>query len=369
MNYKWSLEELHLLKRLRATMNAKEISLEFSKRLKNKALGFRAERTPDAIHKKCQRENITKESCRDYNSKNNPYIKRIQLLNEMQAKYQAPSLVRTRGLVGEDNIARKILTLSDIHFPFARNDLLKAIIEEHSDADICVLNGDIYEGYAASRWPKAKRINALIEYRCVLEFVKLCSEIFPQVYLVDGNHDIRTAANLKDSGFEKERSQVLRPNLMARIANGEVLDETGMLVDKLDFSNVHYEQRESWYVRIGKTIFAHPWNKGGAAPGYSVRKVNDFFNNRYSQDDYDSIVIGHTHKVYKGVVNSRLLIEQGCLAGLMGYAFSPRMKFGTDNGMNGYAVIYQDEAGNTDFNWSGPVFLGEVLPPKKSVLI
>lgn len=368
MSYKWLTEEEHLLRLLRSTNTYQEIAEEFEKRYEKNIPGFRCLRTVEGIRKKCDRDGITTESCKNYNASKNPYADRFRELQKLQKDYAAESVERTRGLIGEANIHRKILCLSDIHFPFARNDLLEAILDEHSDADICVLNGDIFEGYATSSFAKAKRISALVEYRCVHEFVKLCSEIFPEVYLVDGNHDIRSASDLKSNGFEKERSQILRPNLMARIANGEVLDETGMLVDKLDFSNVHYQPRESWYIRIGKTIFAHPWNKGGAAPGYTVTKVNKFFANRYHEDEYDSIVVGHTHKVYKGIINSKLLIEQGCLAGVMDYAFSPRMKFGTDNGMNGYAVVYQDKDGNTDFNWSGPVFLGEVFPPKKDVL-
>ena len=48
----------------------------------------------------------------------------------------------TAGLV--ENANKKILSLSDIHFPFALEDELKIALETHSDADIVVLNGDIF---------------------------------------------------------------------------------------------------------------------------------------------------------------------------------------------------------------------------------
>ena len=77
---------------------------------------------------------------------------------------------------------------------------------------------------------------------------------------------------------------------------------------------------------------------------------------------------GHVHKLYKGVVNNTLLIEQGCFAGLLEYAFTPDLRF-TPDAMNGYAVIYQDKEGNTCFNKSTTYFLGEVMPPKKPVIV
>jgi predicted phosphodiesterase len=367
MSFQWLPEEEHLLRLLRGKHNYQEIAEEFLKRTKANVPGFKWERTAEAIKMKCKRDNLTPETCDKYTSSNNPYTARFAAMKDIQKKYESLSVERNRGLIPEDQIVRKILTLSDIHFPFARNDLLEKVIAEHEDSDIVVINGDMFEGYAHSRFEKGKRISALAEYQLAFAFVTMLSERFSEVYLVDGNHDIRVASYLKKQGLEIEESQILRPNLIARIANGEKLDDTGMLIDKLKFNNVFYEQRESWYIRIGKTLFVHPWNRGGSPPGFTAKKVNDVFRLRYDENEYDSIVVGHTHKIYKGVVDSRLLIEQGCMAGLLGYAHSPRMEF-TVNGQNGYAVIYQDTHGNTDFNWSGPVFLGELLPPKKSIL-
>lgn len=369
MSYRWSENEEHLLRLMFSKNTIEEIFEEFKNRFDAKAPGFKHERTSEAIKKKCVRDSITKDSTKDYTETKNPYLTTFENLNSLQKKFDQETIIKRKGLIPENKIARKILTVSDIHFPFARNDLLKQILEEHADADICVINGDMLEGYAASRWPKTKAVSSLIEYQCAFEFVKLCSETFEHVYLVDGNHDIRTADNLKNQGISSSAADILRPNLLARIANGERLDQTGMLVEKLDFNNVHYSLNESWYVRIGKTIFAHPWNKGGSAPGYSVKKTYEYFRARYDYDDFDSIVIGHTHKIYKGIINSTLLIEQGCLATSLDYAFSPRMQYNSDNGMNGFAIVYQDKEGNTDFNYSGPIFLGEALPPKKSILI
>ena len=84
------------------------------------------------------------------------------------------------GLVEEP--VRKILTLSDIHFPFALVDELQKAIELHSDADVVVLNGDILDGYIFSTYGTAKRIAALKEYIAAFNLVKQLHS-FPRLSL------------------------------------------------------------------------------------------------------------------------------------------------------------------------------------------
>lgn len=362
--YKWRAEEEHLLKLLLPTNSYREIAEQFSRRLDQGLPGFPIERSEEAIRKKIARDGLTPEDLVSY-AKENPVLDRLAMIQEIQAQYEEESEDYDVGLPKNANI--KILSLSDIHFPYARVDYLMDAVSKHADADICVLNGDIFEGHVFSTYDKHKRVSALHEYQAAFQFLNICAETFPNVYLVDGNHDVRSGKFLGRLGIENEASQIFRPNLMARMANGELLDETGMLVEQKDFSNVHYDQRESWYLRIGKTIFAHPHGRGGGKPGATVQTVANYFNSRYREGDIDCVVIGHTHKWYKGVHAQQLLIEQGCLSGLMTYAHSPRLEF-FGGAVNGYAVIYQDEEGSCDFNQSGPIYLGYVMPPKKSVI-
>lgn len=360
--YKWRPEEEHLLRLLLPTNSCREIAEQLNRRHDQGIEGFPSPRTEDAVRRKVARDGYSTEAPTQIES---PVKSRLQKIQEIQKAYEEKSEPCSVGLPKE--ASRKILCLSDIHFPLAKMSQVERALKTHGDADICVLNGDLLEGYMFSTFEKSKRIAALDEYRATFEFVSLCSQIFPKVYLTDGNHDVRVGKAIGRAGFEQEASQIFRPNLMARIANGELLDETGLLVDKYDFSNVFYEERESWYIRIGKTIFAHPHGKGSGRPGGSVFQVANYFNSRYKAGAIDCICIGHTHKIYKGIYNQQLLIEQGCMADVMSYAHSPKMEY-FGGAVNGYAVIYQDDEGNCDFNKSGPVFLGYVMPPKKSVV-
>ena len=364
---KWTPEEEHLLRLLRPTNTYVDIEQEFKKRVEKGMSRYRL-RTAEAVRKKCQRDNISDKAAEAYTPAVNPIVEQWQLIKDIQKQYASQSVARTRGVLKPGTATTKILCLSDLHIPLARLDIIAKILTEHSDADIVVLNGDILEGYIYSTFEKSRRIAALDEYRAAFNLVKILSESFPKVVLTEGNHDDRAARALKGVGMGKDASQVLRPNLLARIANGERLDATGMLVEKLDFSNVLFEQRESWYVKIGKTLFIHPSTKGSANPGFTVQKWYRKFAQRYTREEFDSVVCGHTHQIYKGIWCSTMLIEQGCLAGLLAYSWKKNAIF-DGNSQNGYAVIYQDADGNTDFNLSGPIFVGKMLPPKKAAAI
>lgn len=358
---KWNEEEEHLIKQMVPKVESlQEIEKEFKRRYELRLPGFKKHRSLRAITKKCDKQNITKETCKNYTD---PYAKRWEKIKEYTQEYKEMSDRLTTGL--NIDVSRKILCLSDIHFPFSLEKEIKIALEEHSDADIVVLNGDILDGYIFSTWAKAKRIAALKEYMAAFELVEYCSLNFPKVIIVAGNHDIRPAKALAKAGFEKEESQVLRPDLLARIANGEKLNESGELIEKLPFDNVLYQKYDSWYVRVGKTIFAHPSGYRGG-PGGTAQKLYEYFIKRMGSDDFDSIVVGHTHKIYKGIFCNKLLIEQGAMCDRQPYQHKPDLRF--LHAMNGYCVIYQDDQGNTDFNLSRPIYLGSMLPPKKEII-
>ncbi len=335
----------------------KEMEDIFSKLFSSKTPGFEILRNYQAIRCKCDRLKITEISPEDieklWSTIDNAVSSYLDIADRKRAnKCEVPF--------------RKIISLSDLHIPFTMFDQIKEILEEHSDADVIVLNGDILDGYIFSQYSKTKRVAAIQEYIAGFNFVKYLSLTFQSVVIVSGNHDARASRALSHNGFEKEASQVLRPDLLARIANGEELDMYGQLVEKHDFSNVIYQPFDSWYVRIGKTIFCHPDGFSNSYPGATVVRLLDHFSARLDTEEFDSIVVGHTHKQYKGIVSSKLLMEQGAMSHKLPYQFKADLRF--KNAVNGYAIIYQDQNGNTDFNLSTNIYLGTFLPVKKEAL-
>ncbi|CAB4160257.1 Calcineurin-like phosphoesterase domain, ApaH type [uncultured Caudovirales phage] len=335
----------------------KEIVEIFSTLYSEKTIGFETFRNHQAIRCKCDRLKVT-------DITPDQIEKLWSVIDKSVAQYL--DIAERKQALDVQIPYRKIVSLSDLHIPFTMFDKIKEILEEHSDADVIVLNGDILDGYVFSQYSKTKRVAAIQEYIAAFNLVKYLSLTFESVVIVSGNHDARASRALSHNGFEKEATQVLRPDLLARIANGEELDMYGQLIEKHNFSNVVYQPFDSWYVRVGKTIFCHPDGFSNSYPGATVVRLLDHFSARLANEDFDSIVVGHTHKQYKGIVSSKLLMEQGAMSHKLPYQFKADLRF--KNAVNGYAVIYQDQHGNTDFNLSKNIYLGTFLPIKKEAL-
>lgn len=353
---KWTPEEEELLITNLGEKSYSEIEELLLQQYLKSVPGFAVKRTANAVRSKVSRDKLIKGAV-------NPYEQSWDNIIKAAKEFRMNSAKLDSGLT--ESKFKKIISFSDLHIPFFLWEDMEKALNEHSDADVVVLNGDILDAYIFSTFSKSKSISALKEYRAAFDLVHFLSDNFPQVVLVCGNHDYRTTRAVKTAGFAEDASKVYRPDLLSRIANGERLDKYGQLVEKLDFSNVIYEIQDSWYVRIGKTIFCHPSGFGSKYPGATVVKLLDHFSHRMSADDFDSIVVGHTHKVYKGVVSGKLLIEQGAMAHRLPYQFKADLRF--KNAMNGFAVIYQDKDGNTNFNDSQSIYLGSHLPIKKEV--
>lgn len=352
---KWTSEEEYLL-RTNLNLSNEQISALIQINYDKKVPGFPVKRTANAVRVKIYRENLSKDS-------NNSYDEAWNYIINVAKEYRSKSVKHNTGLTR--NKATKIISFSDLHIPFFNWEDMKNALNEHKDANIVVLNGDILDAYIFSTFSKSKNIAALKEYKVAFDLVHFLSDNFEKVILVSGNHDYRTTRALKTSGFTDEATKVYRPDLLFRIANGERLDHYGNLEEKLSFDNVYYDVYDSWYSIVGKTIFCHPSGFGSKYPGATVVKLLDHFMHRMESSSFDSIVVGHTHKVYKGIVSNKLLIEQGAMCHKLPYQFRADLRF--KNAMNGYAIIYQDSDGNTNYNDSGSIYLGSHLPVKKGI--
>jgi predicted phosphodiesterase len=354
---KWTPEEEKLLARSLGKLNYTEITSLINSKHSEGVAGFTSERTESAVRRKILRDKVSPTETKDY-SDDWDFI--IQTAKE----YRSKSVKLDLGLT--DSKHKKIISFSDLHLPFFLWEDMEKALKQHADADVIVLNGDILDAYIFSTFSKSKNIAAIKEYKMAFDLVHYLSDNFEKVVLVSGNHDYRTSRALKMAGFDKDASSVYGGDLLFRIANGEKLNDQAVLEEKIEFDNVIYQRSDSWYVRIGQTIFCHPSGFASKYPGATVVKLLDHFSERMNDDDFDSIVVGHTHKIYKGVVSGKLLIEQGAMAHRLPYQFQADLKF--KNAMNGYAIIYQDASGNTNFNDSTPIYIGSHLPTKKGLL-
>jgi predicted phosphodiesterase len=352
----WSEQEILLLKDNRPNMTLTELGKVFAKH------GFNRSKT--ALERKAARlgvfytpiDKFTKIEGEPIQEERSETWKKIVSIKDIYKEYEH----RYRGLLNPKTKLRKILSISDFHIPFDRDDLIKAAVEKHKDADILVLNGDILDLHAVSTWPKERSIVLKKEYDIAMEYLKLFSKMFPHVIIVRGNHEYRLNRYFH-SNVSPSISFLVNKEILGRLASGEVYDESGNIIVKHDFSNVHYDSGpEAWFTTIGKTMFVHP-QAFSSTEGKTAVNAQTYFMER---ENVDTIILSHTHQQAWIPTRGKLCIETGCLCVPLDYEKQGKMNYKAQT--LGYAVVYQDEEGNCDYNKTHVVYLGVQYPIKKT---
>jgi predicted phosphodiesterase len=275
----------------------------------------------------------------------------LQIQEKKQHLLQA-SNKRFEKLGNPDKANLKILSLSDFHIPFENSDVINHALKNHGDADILVINGDLFDMYSVSKWPKNKSVLLEHEYRLVFDYIKMFSERFKEVHITKGNHDARLQSYFS-SHIDPAISFITHPDAIERISLGYNVGPSGHLDKVCDFNNVFYSSGPySWYTKIGDVIFAHPSN-GGKAPMRTGVGVAEYFNER---EDFSTVVVGHSHRMGCVFWRNKLVIEQGCCCLPQDYEADAKMQYGMQT--FGYATIYMNSEGRVDFDKSRPVYYG-----------
>jgi predicted phosphodiesterase len=351
----WSPEEVSLLEQLRPHLTITEVFEEF------RSKGY--DRSRKAIERKaCNIRVFYKGKPTDTSiiTTDDEYSAAWQKILNLKQEYKEDYDYRRVGLMDPKKSNRKILCISDFHIPFDRDDLIYSIIKEHHDADILVVNGDMLDLHAVSTWPKERAVILRKEYDIAMEYLKVFSQTFPHVVITRGNHEYRLNRYFH-SNVSKDVSFMINKEVLGRLAGGEIYDEDGNIIEKLEFKNVHYESGpEAWFCKIGKTMFVHPLAFSKIETKTAVT-AQEYFMER---EDLDCIVCAHTH--HQGIAPSRnkLCIEQGCLCCPLDYEKQGKLRYKAM--VLGYTVVYQDKDGNCDFNKTHNVYLGTQYPIKKS---
>ncbi len=247
--------------------------------------------------------------------------------------------------VNEDET--RILCISDMHIPFNRD--IKEFFKYKGKVDILVLNGDIIDNYSMSNFTKMYRLSLveeLIQARELL--IELIEEIKPKkVTVVTGNHEIRLGKKIAD----KIGSDLL--DLMPRDALAFLFDTGFNYYDRIKKCKTVYTPIDeevdcevnyvgNFWTKEGKTIFVHPQAFRGTTLG-TVGKAYDYFT--AIGEDFQSIIMAHTHKLGMYVMNDKYLYEQGTCANLNHMDYQD-LKLPKSSQVNGYMYIIQDKDGN-----------------------
>lgn len=251
---------------------------------------------------------------------------------------------------GYHGVANRILAISDLHVPF---HLPKETFEEYVGiVDTLVINGDILDCQALSKFPKLYRLSPMEEIIMARQYIiDLIEYIQPKrVYLTYGNHDVRMgnyfAKNLDSDILELMPNNAIELIVEDGFRHYNKLTGTKTyyepIADMFDRTGIEVIYVGDWKVKIGKTWFVHPlaYRSGILS---TVAKAKNYLQDT-DNEIFDTVIMAHTHKIGETKIGNINLYEQGacCDVDKMSY---------TDGKMQqpqkeGFMFICQDADGN-----------------------
>lgn len=248
----------------------------------------------------------------------------------------------------DSNIATRILCISDLHVPY---QLPIQIFQDYvGRVDLLVINGDVSDCQAISRFPKLYRnspIEELIQTRSYL--IDLINYIAPKrVITLYGNHDVRFQSYLSKNIDTDLLELMPRTSLELIFADGfHHYDKRSMtktwyapLCDVLD--DVEVEYVDNWWAKYGDTIFCHPLAFSSGTMK-TAEKALAFFRNEGIA--FRQIVVAHTHRVGYTKSGNTTVVEQGCCCQTSEMNYSNGKL--TPSQKEGFYYFGQDAEGNT----------------------
>ena len=165
-----------------------------------------------------------------------------------------------------EDVANRILSLSDFHIPF--NLPVDTFKDYAGQVDILVLNGDIQDAQNCSKFSKKYRVDFTEEMIAARQYmIDLIKMINPKdVIVVKGNHEVRMGRYLSDQ-LNDDIMKLMPDSPMDLIVNDgfknrDRLNRTetwySPLIEIFDGTKINISYTGEWWRKIGKTIFVHP---------------------------------------------------------------------------------------------------------------
>ena len=212
-------------------------------------------------------------------------------------------------------VKNRILCVSDTHVPYQLP--VTTFAEYVGVTDVLILNGDIADCQAISRFPKTYRISPMLELIKTREYlIELINYISPNKVIVTyGNHDIRfqnyLAKNLDTDLLELMPKTALELIIVDGFNHYDKAAGTKTFYTPLQeiIEDVEIVYTDSWFCQVGNTIFCHPSAFSGGILKTAEKAVQFFRNEGFI---FNALVMAHTHRVGEYKQGNTVLYEQGC---------------------------------------------------------
>jgi predicted phosphodiesterase len=235
----------------------------------------------------------------------------------------------------------------DFHAPFADMRAVAEMVTRERGADLLIVNGDLQDFYAVSKYIKYEKVSVESELAAVDALLGQLSRAFPEVVIVAGNHDHQR--------FEKQlrdRLSVEMVHVVEFLTNGN-LSVIRLIAQR--YPNIRLtgtsvgRHTVQWFHQEGDLLCTHA-ETFSAVEGSTLRRLAsrmDRMAPTFGLQDWRVCVQAHTHQFGILKVGHKLMVEGGCMAEVPGYALSASA--GASPQTNGYVTLEQTR-GRTDWN-------------------
>lgn len=221
----------------------------------------------------------------------------------------------------------RIVVAGDFHAPFHESDAVAHLLTaEGGRGSTLIVNGDLQDFYAISRFTKYERVPIESELAAVDTLLGRFSEAFARVVIVTGNHD--------RPRFERQLRQQLSQEMVevVEFLAGGTLDPIAMLARR--YPNVEIARHAvgrhhvGWLYQHGDLLCAHA-EKFSRVPGSALRAIHEWFDERRETlqlEPWRVLVQAHTHQ-YSMIpwMSDALLLEGGCMCQTAGYQLDAKI--------------------------------------------
>lgn len=221
----------------------------------------------------------------------------------------------------------RLVVAGDLHAPFHEPAAIAHLIaQEGGKASTLILNGDIQDFYAISRFAKYERVTIEQELAAVDALLGQFSAAFARVVIVCGNHD--------RPRFERLLRNVLAQDMVEVIEflTGGQLDPIAMLARR--YPNIEMARHSvgrhnvGWFYQHGDLLCAHA-EKFSRVPGTALRALHEWFEERRQTlqlEPWRVLIQAHTHQFSMiPWMADALLVEGGCLCQTHGYQLDAKV--------------------------------------------
>jgi predicted phosphodiesterase len=248
----------------------------------------------------------------------------------------------------KQNDTRRIVVAGDFHAPFQDNHAVAELIRREKGADLLIINGDLQDFYAISRFLKYEPVSVESELAAVDALIGQLARAFPEVVIVAGNHDTQR--------FEKQLRSLLSPEMVHVIEflTGGNLSAIRLIAKR--YPNVRIAETQvgrhklGWFWQEGDLLCTHA-EQYSRLPGNTLRVIEEQMTDMekvYGLKPWRVVIQAHTHAMgWFPFRAEKLLVEGGCMCATHGYMLTAGSRGRPQR--RGYVVLEQ-RAGVTDLN-------------------